>query len=77
MGGSILGEALPSALGTGYSRSRVSCPCGGKARFINNRAKTITTLVSDFRIRQAYYHCSGCGEGQVPLDRLLGLEGST
>ena len=77
LGGSILGEALPLALGTGYRRSRLSCRCGGKAKFINNRPKTITTLLSDFRLRRAYYHCRDCGEGQVPLDQTLGVVGST
>ena len=77
LGGSILGEALPLALGTGYSRSRLPCRCGGKAKFINNRPKTITTLLFDIRLRRAYYHCARCGTGHVPLDEVLDVEGST
>lgn len=77
LGGSILGEALPLALGTGYDHSRLPCPCGGKARYINDRAKTLTTLLSDVRLRRAYYHCPRCGEGRVPLDGVLDVEGST
>lgn len=77
LGAGVLSEALPVALGTGYYKSQLVCSCGGKARFLNNRPKTITSLLTEFRISRAYYHCAGCGEGQVPLDRILDVEGST
>lgn len=77
LGGLMLGEALPVALGTGYNHSRLPCSCGGKAKYVNDRPKTITTLLSDTRLLRAYYHCSDCGEGQVPLDQVLGVAGST
>jgi hypothetical protein len=28
-------------------------------------------------IRRAYYHCGNCGRGEFPLDRALGVEGTS
>jgi hypothetical protein len=77
LGGLMLGEALPLALGTGYNHSRLPCSCGKKAKYINDRPKTITTLLSDIRLLRAYYYCCDCGAGQVPMDEVLDIEGST
>lgn len=77
LGGNLLSEAVPMALGTGYSHSRVSCQCGGKAEFDRHRPKTITTLVKEIRLLRAYYHCPKCHSGQVPLDKRLDVEGSS
>lgn len=78
LGALVLGEALPVGLGTGYASSAVSCPgCGGQARFVNHRPRTVTTLVQEVRVARAYYHCAGCKRGTVPLDRALSLEGTS
>ena len=50
LGAGLLGEVLPVSMGSGYYKSQLSCSCGGKARFINNRPKTITSLLTEFRI---------------------------
>jgi len=74
----MLSEALPHVLGTGYQGSQLPCPaCAGKAKFIGNRPRTITTVVREIRIERAYYHCSSCGHGEFPLDRMLSLNGTS
>lgn len=78
LGAHMLGEALLCGAGTGYDRSWRSCAkCGGKARFLGYSNKTVTTLVQEVRLKRAYYHCKGCGQGEAPLDRTLSVEGTT
>ena len=54
--------------------ARVSCPCGGGARYAGRRTKQFTTVLGAMRLQRAYYHCGDCGEGFCPRDRELGLE---
>lgn len=78
LGANLLGEALPHAVGTGYEGYREVCAgCGGWAKFVKHRPRTITTLVQEIRFKRAYYHCSGCGKGEAPLDRILSLDGTS
>lgn len=78
VGGRVMEEALPAALGTGLAGSSRACSdCGAKARFVNHRPKTMTTLVTEVRLRRAYYHCAGCGKGQAPLDETLSIVGTS
>jgi hypothetical protein len=77
LGAGLLSEAIPVSVGTGYYKSNLSCSCGGSARFVNNRPKTITSLLTEFRIERAYYYCRKCGHGQLPLDQMLDVEGTT
>lgn len=52
----------------------MSCPCCHEsARFVEYRPKTAQSLVGDFRLLRAYYHCRECGTGTVPWDETLGL----
>lgn len=78
LGRNILDAALPCALGTGYEHSRRACTiCGGKAKFVGYRPKTITTLVREIRLRRAYYRCETCGVAQIPLDTRLSVKWSS
>jgi len=78
LGALVLGEALPTGLGTGYGGSSIGCrECGGRARFVNCRPRTVTTLVQEVRVARAYYHCGRCGHGEAPLDGQLGLNGTS
>lgn len=78
VGGSLLDGALSCAVGTGYEHSRRACTiCAGKAEFISNRPKTITTLVREVRLRRAYYRCPTCKTTQVPLDELLSVKSTS
>jgi hypothetical protein len=71
--GARLLEAGLAARGTGKAGPRLRCACGGTAAFEGYRPKTVQTLVGWLTVRRAYYHCPGCGAGQAPLDRRLGL----
>lgn len=74
----LLGEALACALGTGYEGHQIACAgCGGQAKFVSHRPRTITTLVQEIRLERSYYHCPKCASGAVPLDRTLSLNGTS
>jgi hypothetical protein len=52
----------------------MSCPrCHESARFVDYRPKTLQSLVGDFPLKRAYYHCPSCGAGAIPWDEALGL----
>jgi hypothetical protein len=52
----------------------MSCPhCHESARFVDYRPRTLQSLVGDFPLERAYYHCRSCGSGAVPWDQTLGL----
>src|SRR5438270_10067949 len=58
----------------GYPGSSLSCPhCHESARFVEYRPKTVQSLVGDFPLERAYYHCRSCGTGTIPWDETLGL----
>lgn len=48
-----------------------SCPCGGQARYLDLRSKTVLTVVGRVELRRPYYLCPQCGNGQFPLDAEL------
>lgn len=76
LGRSILEQALTIS-GSGYVSSIIPCSCkGGKMRFVENRKKVITTLLNDIEVFRAYYYCSKCGRGWIPLDEKLEIEGT-
>lgn len=50
------------------------CPhCQADARFVERRAKGVTSLLGDMRLRRPYYHCAACHRGYVPWDETLRL----
>ncbi len=52
----------------------MTCPhCHESARFVEYRPKTVQSLVGNFALDRAYYHCRSCGHGTVPWDEILGL----
>jgi hypothetical protein len=52
----------------------MTCPhCHESARFVDYRPKTVQSIVGDFPLDRAYYHCRSCGTGTVPWDEALGL----
>lgn len=57
----------------GYQGSGMPCSCGGWRRFVGYRPRSLHTTVGWIEVRRAYYHCSACGTGQSPYDRLGGL----
>jgi Uncharacterised protein family (UPF0236) len=49
------------------------CSCGGEARFVDRRQKTFLTVLGDFVLERAYFHCAICERGFCPRDQALGL----
>jgi hypothetical protein len=54
------------------------CPhCREDARFVSRRGKWVMSLLGEFRLGRAYFHCRHCGAGHVPLDQALGLNATS
>lgn len=60
--------------GSGYCGPYVACSCGGIAKFKKYNPKRIVSQCGETTVTRAYYHCSSCGMGYVPLDAKLGLD---
>lgn len=56
-----------------YDGPRLTCECGGVARFVAYRRRWIRTLCGDIAVSRAYYHCSECHRGVSPWDIREGL----
>ena len=64
--------------GRGYVGRAATCRCGNAARYVRVYEKQVLTLHGLRSIPRAYYHCSVCRKGFVPLDAVLDLDkGST
>src|SRR6187431_2513522 len=62
-----------SGLKKGYSGSSCACACGGSAKFVGWREKTVVSLFGPIRLSCSYYHCGPCGTSQQPWDTALRL----
>lgn len=62
--------AVSLAEGAGTRRA---CACGGVARWVSVRGKTILTLLGKVRYERVYFHCKACGHGEGLGDRTWGL----
>jgi hypothetical protein len=60
----------------GDRASRVSCGCGGEARYRDQRSKRILTAVGPVEFERAYYVCPECHRGHSPRDRELDVQGT-
>jgi hypothetical protein len=74
--GAVLVEKMLEAEGGGYQGVEVPCGCGGGARFLGYRAKALMTVLGGVSLRRAYYWCSPCGRGEIPLDQQLDVVGT-
>ncbi|MFL7793534.1 MAG: ISKra4 family transposase [Anaerolineae bacterium] len=73
LGGDILQE-LVGLVGTGKTAEPVLCPtCREPMDFVRYQGKWAETLLGPIRLERAYFHCSKCHQGHVPLDHQLGL----
>jgi len=66
-------EKLINSDGGDYRGVSILCSCKGKAEFVEYRDKGVTTMLSPVNVKRAYYHCSGCGWGQLPKDNDLDI----
>ena len=71
--GARLLEAGVAARGTGKQGPRRPCGCGETAACEGYRTKGVQTVVGWITVRRAYYVCGTCGQGQCPLDAVVGL----
>lgn len=62
---------LLEEIGTGYDRSTLCCPCGGKQRFERFSHRTLRTLMGEVTYKRAYYRCRSCGASCFPLDEQI------
>jgi Uncharacterised protein family (UPF0236) len=54
------------------------CPrCDQPARYVDRRAKTITTVLGALTLKRAYFHCAPCAAGFCPRDAALGVAGES
>ena len=53
--------------------TRLPCGCGGVARWVERRAKTVLTLLGRVTYQRVYYHCAACRQGEGLGDRRWGL----
>ena len=60
--------------GSGYIGPQITCGCGQISKFKKYNPKRIVGLCGETTVTRAYYHCSSCGVGYVPLDAKLGLD---
>ena len=73
LGGEILQE-LVDLVGTGKTEGPILCPkCNEPMDLVRYQGKWVETLLGPIRPERAYFHCSDCHEGHVPLDHQLGL----
>ena len=73
----IMGQAVAHRLNADHSDdrgARLSCGCGGEARFAGRRPKVFTTALGPLTLERAWYHCERCHNGFSPRDRTLGME---
>ena len=72
-----MGQAVAHRLNADHSDDRgprLSCECGGEARFAGRRSKVFTTALGALTLERAWYHCERCHHGFSPRDRALGME---
>ena len=51
----------------------VACPCGQQARYRQQRAKKILTVLGEATVERPYYLCPHCHTGQFPADQELDI----
>lgn len=61
----------------GSETDMIKCShCGRKRHYKYKSSKEVWTLCGKIMIKRKYYYCSQCGNGEYPLDKQLGLNGS-
>ena len=75
--GAVLLEQLLNGDGRGYQGSRVCCPQGHTAVFVEHRSKQVLTVLGPVEVQRAYYHCPTCQAGRIPRDAVLDIVGSS
>ena len=72
LGAKILSEAIMSQEEQ-YPVNELPCGCGEKASYVRKRRAKVISIFGKIEYQRHYYLCSGCHQGQYPLDRRLNL----
>jgi hypothetical protein len=70
-------EKLLNAGDNGYRGATLDCGSGHQARFVEYRAKGVTTVLGEVKIDRGYYHCARCHSGVIPKDEELDISGTS
>ena len=73
LGAKMLSEAIMS-LEERYPAEELACGCGEKASYVRKRPAKVISVFGRIEYQRNYYLCSGCGQGQFPLDQRLHLK---
>ena len=75
----VMGRLVANRLNADRSDTRpsVACGCGARARYVDRREKTFTTVFGPMTLERAWYHCAGCDHGFGARDRALGFPGGS
>ncbi|MGH9059435.1 MAG: ISKra4-like element ISDesp4 family transposase, partial [Acidimicrobiales bacterium] len=65
------------AADTGHRGQRIDCGAGHRAVFVEDRSKTIDTVLGPIGLSRAYYHCRECRHGVIPRDEQLEVTGES
>ena len=72
IGASLLAEAVAS-VGNGYEGASIPCACGARQKYMNDRERSVVSLLGEFRLKRAYYWCTSCSGSSAPLDEALSI----
>ena len=72
IGASILADAVALG-GNGYEGTSIGCVCGARQKYMNDRERSVISLLGKFRFRRAYYWCAKCSESSAPLDDAMSI----
>ena len=53
---------------------KLACACGGQLEYQRQREASLISVFGRVEYRRSYYAGCGCGKGQAPLDRAMGLK---
>ena len=79
MGQRVSGGLLEKLLNgvRGNPKTDVVCKKGHRAAFRGWRVKRMTTVVGAVKLERGYYYCARCGQGVMPEDVALDVEGTS
>jgi hypothetical protein len=66
-------ETIISVRGTGYTKETIQMPSGEIAEYLEDRTRTMKTLLGPVKINRAYYYAGKGKGGYAPLDDSLSL----
>jgi hypothetical protein len=66
-------EGASRVLGNGYRGSQLLCECKKWMKYVEDRERTVLTILGPMTLNRSYYWCGPCHTGRAPLDEELGI----